>query len=95
MKSLVKSVLLLFILGGCRDILLRCTTVLNDPAFTKVRVLVLEVVTIQFIFQISVSQSSSKVTRSGQLEMETEEITAVLAESLSFNGKSVFTKKEF
>jgi len=97
MKSLVKSVLLLFLLGGCNRYFIEVQrTVSNDPAFTKARVLVFEVVIdpVHF-FEISVSQSSSQVIRSGQLEMETEEITAVMAESLSFNGKSVFTKKEY
>ena len=97
MKSLVKSVLLLFLLGGCNRYFIEVQrTVSNDPAFTKARVLVLEVVADPVHFsEISVSQSSSQVIRSGQLEMETEEITAVMAESLSFNGKSVFTKKEY
>jgi hypothetical protein len=97
MRSLAKLAGLLLLLGGCSTHYVEVQrTVSNDPAFTKARVVVVEVVSDPVHFaELSVSPGSGRVSRSGQLSLDTEVLSAALAESLSFSGKSVLTKAEY
>ena len=96
MKSLVSGLLLLALSGCSTHYVEIQRTVSNDPTFARTQVLVVEVVTEPADFaELSIAPQSGQVIRSGQLPLDSEVVATALAETLSFNGKSVLTRSEY
>lgn len=97
MRLLVRAAWLLLMVGGCsRHFVEIQRTVSNDPALVRAQVLVVEVEADPADFaELAVSTRSGQVLRSGQVPLDSEVVAAAVAETLSFDGKSVLTRAEY
>ncbi len=98
MKLYTKILFILLFIGGCQStyFLEIRRTIANDPVFVNAKVVVIDVVSEPADFsRVKIDSSSSRVVSKGKIELDQKVMSDVLAESLSFDDKSVLTIEEY